>query len=317
MTKKINSLAFVFPGQGSQAVGMMADFYDNLTIVQQTYEEASDALGFDLWALTKEGPAEALNKTENTQPAMLVAGVAAYRALLTQLDISPAYCAGHSLGEYSALVASRQISLTEAVKLARLRALAMQKAVPEGVGAMAAILGLDNAKIAEICQFVSAQSDNKVWPANDNAPGQVVIAGHAKAVEVACEQLKSAGAKRALPLPVSVPSHCPLMNKAADELLAELNQITWQSAQFPVIHNVDVTNKTDDKALIEALCQQLCYPVKWVDTVQFFANNGIDTLLELGPGKVLTGLNKRIEKSINSVAVFDTASLNGAVELLK
>lgn len=317
MNKKIETLAFVFPGQGSQSVGMMNELYNDFAIVRQTYEEASNTLGFDLWTLTQNGPVDELNKTENTQPAMLVAGVATYRAVMEKQAIIPRLCAGHSLGEYSALVASGQIGLTEAVKLARFRALAMQKAVPHGVGAMAAILGLDTDKINEICQAVSAESDKKVWSANDNAPGQVVIAGHKEAVEVACEELKEVGAKRALTLPVSVPSHCPLMAKAADELAIELSKIDWQKPLFPVVHNVDVSSKNNTESLEKALFEQLCYPVRWVDTINHFVDNGISSVIELGPGKVLTGLNKRINKTLNAMAVYDSASLDAFLQTVE
>ncbi len=312
MTKKI---AVVFPGQGSQSVGMLSELYDNFSVVRKTYDQAGETLGFDLWALTKAGPAETLNQTVNTQPAMLVAGVACWRALQEKHSFTPDYFAGHSLGEYSALVASGQLDFSEAVLLARKRAEAMQAAVPAGVGAMAAILGLDAATIDTVCADVS--DDNaKVWAANDNAPGQIVIAGHKAAVEKACEALKTTGAKRALVLPVSVPSHCPLMQPAADAMENAFMQADWQAGTAPVIHNCDVSAHNQTGDIVSALTEQLIKPVRWVETVQYFAQNNVDAVIEVGPGKVLAGLNKRIERSLTAKPVFDNASLSDAVEFL-
>ncbi|MBS9781613.1 MAG: ACP S-malonyltransferase [Gammaproteobacteria bacterium] len=314
----MTNTAIVFPGQGSQSVGMLADLYDNFAVVRETYEEASDTLGFDLWKITNSCPDE-LNQTVNTQPAMLVAGVSAYRVLQSQIDFTPDYFAGHSLGEYTALVASNQVAFTDAVMLARKRAEAMQSAVPQGIGAMAAIIGLDTDSINQICQTVSSNTDSrigKVWAANDNAPGQIVIAGHKTAVELACEQLKQAGAKRALLLPVSVPSHCPLMQAAADEMQARFSQTNWQQATAPVIHNCDVLPHSEPSEIITALTEQLIKPVRWVETIQYFAQHDIDTVIEVGPGKVLAGLNKRIDKTINAKSLFDTATLDDVLTLL-
>ncbi len=305
----MTKIAIVFPGQGSQSVGMVSDFYEQFAVVRNTYEEASEALGFDLWAMTKNGPIEALNQTINTQPAMLVAGVACWRALQQRSELTPAYFAGHSLGEYSALVASGQLDFAEAVRLARKRAEAMQAAVPADVGAMAAILGLDAETIATTCEAMS-DSDSQVWPANDNAPGQIVIAGHKNAVERACAALKDQGAKRALLLPVSVPSHTPLMAPAAAAMESAFMLAQWHEASAPVIHNSDVAPHRERADIVTALTEQLVKPVRWVETVQYFADKGVDTVLEVGPGKVLAGLNKRIDKSLTAKAIFDSASLD-------
>lgn len=313
MTQKI---AAVFPGQGSQSVGMVGELYNEFAIVKDTYAEASDALGFDLWAMTANGPAEDLNQTVNTQPAMLVAGVACWRALQAQTDFTPDYFAGHSLGEYTALVASGQLAFRDAVLLARKRAESMQAAVPAGVGAMAAILGLDADIINQTCAEVS--TDNaKVWAANDNAPGQIVIAGHKTAVEAACEALKTAGAKRALPLPVSVPSHCPLMQPAADEMKEAFMLANWTTATAPVIHNCDVLPHVEQAEIVTALTEQLIKPVRWVETVQYFAANGVENVIEVGPGKVLAGLTKRIDRNVGAKPLFDVASLNEVTAFLQ
>lgn len=312
MTKKC---AVVFPGQGSQSVGMLSELYEQFAVVRDTYAEASDTLKVDLWTLTKDGPAEALNQTINTQPAMLVAGIACWRALQEQHMFTPTYFAGHSLGEYSALVASGQLDFVEAVRLARKRAEAMQSAVPAAVGAMAAIIGLDAEAINAVCKDVS-NAESKVWSANDNAPGQIVIAGHKTAIEHACEVMKEKGAKRALVLPVSVPSHTPLMQPAADAMETAFLLAQWSKANAPVIHNADVAPHADTHAIITALTEQLIKPVRWVETIQYFAQHGINAVIEVGPGKVLAGLNKRIDKTLAATSVFDQASLNTVTEFL-
>jgi len=307
-----NNLAFVFPGQGSQSVGMLADFSDN-EIVQQTFQQASEALGYDLWQLISQGPAEKLHQTNFTQPALLTTSVALYRLWLSQSSIKPTWLAGHSLGEYSALVCSDVISLEQAVKLVEKRGEFMQASVPEGVGAMAAVIGLADQAIIEACS--NAAENEVVSAVNFNSPGQVVIAGHKAAVERASELCKGAGAKRVLPLPVSVPSHCALMVEAADKLAQEFNQVDFSQPSIPVINNVDVSIETDVSAIKQALVKQLYSPVRWTETIQKLVDSGVDTVLEIGPSKVLQGLMKRIDKSINCVAVNDNASLVKATEL--
>jgi [acyl-carrier-protein] S-malonyltransferase len=309
-----NNLAFVFPGQGSQTVGMLADFADN-EVVQNTFSEASAALGYNLWQLIAEGPVEKLNKTNFTQPALLTASVALWRLWASQSDFKPAMLAGHSLGEYSALVCAGVISLTEGVKLVEKRGEFMQASVPEGVGAMAAIIGLDDQAIIDACE--KAQGDDVVAAVNFNSPGQVVIAGHKDAVERAGVLCKEAGAKRVLPLPVSVPSHCALMKDAADKLAEEFSQITFNTPLIPVVNNVDVVAETDVSAIKLALIKQLYSPVRWTETIEKLASNGISLVVEAGPGKVLQGLIKRIDKSIISVSVNDQVSLTKALETIK
>ncbi|MFQ3193981.1 MAG: [acyl-carrier-protein] S-malonyltransferase [Colwellia sp.] len=309
-----NNLAFVFPGQGSQTVGMLADFADN-EVVQNTFSEASAALGYNLWQLIAEGPVEKLNKTNFTQPALLTASVALWRLWASQSDFKPAMLAGHSLGEYSALVCAGVISLTEGVKLVEKRGEFMQASVPEGVGAMAAIIGLDDQAIIDACE--KAQGDDVVAAVNFNSPGQVVIAGHKDAVERAGVLCKEAGAKRVLPLPVSVPSHCALMKDAADKLAEEFSQITFNTPLIPVVNNVDVVAETDVAAIKLALIKQLYSPVRWTETIEKLASNGISLVVEAGPGKVLQGLIKRIDKSIISVSVNDQVSLTKALETIK
>ncbi len=301
-----NNLAFVFPGQGSQAIGMLSEFADN-EIVQDTFKEASDVLGYDVWALISDGPAEKLNATNYTQPALLTASVALYRVLQSEGISQPAYVAGHSLGEYSALVCADVITLADAATLVEKRGKYMQASVPEGVGAMSAIIGLADDKIIASCK--EAAGDQVVSAVNFNSPGQVVIAGHKEAVERAGELCKAAGAKRALPLPVSVPSHCALMKGAADELAKELENITFSNPTVPVVNNVDVAIEQDANAIKTALIKQLYSPVRWTETVTFLASQGVELLIEVGPGKVLQGLTKRIDKSLTCVACNDLASL--------
>jgi [acyl-carrier-protein] S-malonyltransferase len=305
------SVAFVFPGQGSQSIGMLAELAATFPVVAETFAEASAVLGYDLWQLVQEGPAEELNKTHITQPAMLTAGIAVWRVMQQQGRAKPAVVAGHSLGEYSALVAAGALLFSDAVKLVAERGRLMQEAVPAGQGAMAAILGLDDAVVMGICE--AAAQGEVVSAVNFNSPGQVVIAGSAGAVERAIEGAKAAGAKRALPLPVSVPSHCALMKPAADKLAAQLAAISISAPVIPVINNADVAIVSDADAIRDALVRQLYSPVRWVESVQKMAQDGVDTLVECGPGKVLVGLNKRIEKSMNALAVFDAASLEKAV----
>ncbi|MFV9064199.1 ACP S-malonyltransferase [Serratia fonticola] len=304
--------AFVFPGQGSQTVGMLADLAAQFPIVEQTFSDASAALGYDLWQLVQSGPAEELNKTWQTQPALLAASVAIFRVWQQQGGNMPVMMAGHSLGEYSALVCAGVLDFAAAIRLVELRGKLMQEAVPEGTGAMYAIIGLDNASIAKACEE-SAQGQ-VVSPVNFNSPGQVVIAGNKEAVERAGAACKAAGAKRALPLPVSVPSHCALMKPAADKLAVALQDITFNAPLVPVVNNVDVRAETAPEAIRSALVRQLYSPVRWTESVEFMAAEGVTLLLEVGPGKVLTGLTKRIVDTLTAAAVNDTASLSAALE---
>ncbi|WP_040291398.1 ACP S-malonyltransferase [Alishewanella agri] len=308
MTKK---LAIVFPGQGSQSVGMLADLYQNYPLVQDTFNEASAALGYDLWALIANGPEEQLNETQRTQPALLTASVAVWRLWQQQGGATPAYFAGHSLGEYSALVCAGVLSLADAVKLVEKRGQYMQQAVPAGTGAMAAIIGLDDAAIAKAC--ADAAQGEVVAPVNYNSPGQVVIAGHKAAVERAGEACKTAGAKRALPLPVSVPSHCALMRPAADQLATDLAALNFQQPAIPVVNNVDVQIASNGDAIKDALIRQLYSPVRWTETIEYFAAHGVTEVLELGAGKVLSGLIKRINKELNTSSITDSAALSAAL----
>ncbi|NYS29547.1 ACP S-malonyltransferase [Pantoea sp. WMus005] len=307
----MTQIAFVFPGQGSQTVGMLTELAATYPLVEETFREASDALGYDLWQLVSQGPAEELNKTWQTQPALLAASVAIYRVWQQQGGEKPVLMAGHSLGEYSALVCAGVLNFADAVKLVELRGKLMQEAVPEGTGAMQAIIGLDDAAIRKACEE-SAQGQ-VVSPVNFNSPGQVVIAGNKEAVERAGAACKAAGAKRALPLPVSVPSHCALMKPAADKLAVALENITFNAPAVPVINNVDVKAETDAVAIRHALVRQLYSPVRWTESVEAMAAQGVTQLLEMGPGKVLTGLAKRIVDSLTAAAVNDTASLTAAL----
>ncbi|MCX2496755.1 ACP S-malonyltransferase [Plesiomonas shigelloides] len=307
----MTTFAMVFPGQGSQSVGMLADLAQQFPIVEQTFAEASAVLGYDLWALVQQGPAEELNKTWQTQPALLTASVAIWRVWQEKNGAMPVVMAGHSLGEYSALVCAGVMDFKDAVRLVELRGKLMQEAVPEGTGAMAAIIGLDNDSIAKAC--AESAEGQVVAPVNFNSPGQVVIAGNKEAVERAGAACKAAGAKRALPLPVSVPSHCALMKPAADKLAVALQEITFNAPRIPVINNVDVAAESDADAIRSALVRQLYSPVRWTETVESMSAQGVAHLLEMGPGKVLTGLTKRIVDSMTAAAVNDVASLAAAL----
>jgi len=302
-------LAFVFPGQGSQSVGMMGDWGDYQPVVDKTFEQASDALGEDLAAIVREGPEERLNQTEITQPAMLAAGIAAWRVWRTARQPNAEIMAGHSLGEYTALVASGSLDFGDAIQLVAERGRLMQQAVAEGQGAMAAIIGLTDEQVQEACFDIQ---EGVVSPVNYNSPGQVVIAGDKAAVEKAMEAAKALGAKRALPLPVSVPSHCSLMKPAADALYEKLKTVGIQMPKVPVVHNQNADIAQNADGIRWRLRDQLYQPVLWVDCVQMLQRQGADTLIELGPGKVLTGLARRIDKSLTALPVFDAASLEKA-----
>ncbi len=306
----MSKFAIVFPGQGSQAVGMLAELGEQYDVVKQTFAEASEALGYDLWALVQNGPVEDLNQTHRTQPALLASSVAIWRVWQELGLEQPANLAGHSLGEYSALVCAGVIDFKQAIKLVELRGQLMQEAVPAGTGAMFAIIGLDDESIAKACE--EAAQGEVVSPVNFNSPGQVVIAGSKAAVERAGALCKEAGAKRALPLPVSVPSHCALMKPAADKLAVALEEIEFKAPQLPVINNVDVAAETDPAKIKHALVRQLYSPVRWTESVQLMSEQGVEKLLEVGPGKVLTGLTKRIVKTLDAAAVNDVASLEAA-----
>ncbi len=303
--------AIVFPGQGSQSFGMLSDLSSNFSIVKDIFSEASDALDLDLWKLVQEDE-DALNQTKNTQPAMLAAGYATYKVLANEVDLSPICMAGHSLGEYTALVAAKSLNYFEAVKLVRKRAELMQSAVPSGTGAMAAILGLNDEKVIEICNQTS--SKGVVEAVNFNSPGQVVIAGESEAVNIACDVMKEAGAKRALLLPVSVPSHCSLMNNTAQEFSYSVDVVNFKMGETSVLHNVDASYANDANEIKLKLVEQLCKPVLWTSSVQKMQQLGVEKLIELGPGKVLAGLTKRIDKSLSSIAVIDTATIQSTIE---
>jgi len=307
-------LAFVFPGQGSQSLGMMSDLAAAFPDVGKTFAEASEVLGYDLWQLVQQGPEQELNQTDKTQPAMLTAGVAAWRVWQTQSKVIPAMMAGHSLGEYTALVCSGAIEFTDAVSLVADRGRFMQQAVPAGSGAMAALLGLEDDQVRAVCD--DAAEGEIVAAVNFNSPGQVVIAGHAAAVARAIEAARAAGAKRALALPVSVPSHCSLMKPAADNMQQRLDGIAIASPGIAVINNVDVATVASADEIREALVRQLYQPVRWVETIQQMRVNGISTVIECGPGKVLVGLNKRIDRSMSALPVYDPDSLRQALDAI-
>lgn len=306
------TFAMLFPGQGSQSVGMLSELSDTYTIVKETYQEASDALGYDLWCLVQEGPEEELNKTHITQPAMLAGGVAVWRIWKAENGPDPVAMAGHSLGEYSALVAADAISLSDAAALVADRGKFMQEAVPEGTGAMAAILGLDDGAVIDVCG--KAAEGEVVTAVNFNSPGQVVIAGNSAAVERAVGLAKEAGAKRAVTLPVSVPSHCNLMVPAADRLAERLSTIEINTPSIPVYNNVEVKAEVDPDAIRGALKKQLFSPVRWVGTINAFTQMNIEHVVECGPGKVLAGLNKRINKQMGAHTTLDADSIKQAIQ---
>ena len=308
--------AFVFPGQGSQAVGMLNAWGDN-SEVKKTLDEASEALGEDVAKLIAEGPAEALSLTTNTQPVMLTAGVACYRAWLAAGGPEASVMAGHSLGEYGALVASGVIAFKDAVPMVRFRAQAMQDAVPVGTGGMAAILGMDDDAVRQVCADAQTATGEVVEAVNYNAPAQVVIAGSKAAVEKACELAKAAGAKRALPLPVSAPFHSSLLKPASEKLETYLADKVFQAPRIDVINNVDVTILKDPAAIKNALVRQAASPVRWVETVQAMAAQGVTHVVECGPGKVLTGMTKRIHGELNGLAVYDPATLAETLAMIK
>lgn len=309
----MSQFAIVFPGQGSQSVGMLAELASEFPVVKETFDEASEALGYDLWNLVQEGPDSELNKTWQTQPALLAASVAIWRVWQQKGGKAPTVLAGHSLGEYSALVCAGVLDFKDAIRLVELRGKLMQDAVPEGTGAMYAIIGLDNESIAKACE--ESSQGQIVSPVNFNSPGQVVIAGNKEAVERAGAACKAAGAKRALPLSVSVPSHCALMKPAADKLAETLKSMTFKTPLINVINNVDVKSETDGDAIRDALVRQLYNPVRWTETVEQMAAENVVYLLEMGPGKVLTGLTKRIVDTLSAAAVNDPTNLQSALEL--
>ncbi|HEY9198563.1 MAG TPA: ACP S-malonyltransferase [Gammaproteobacteria bacterium] len=304
-------LAIVFPGQGSQSIGMLAELASAHPEVQATFAEASAVLGYDLWALTQNGPEADLNQTDRTQPAMLAAGVAVWRVWCKQGGAQPAFMAGHSLGEYTALVCAGALAFTDGIRLVAERGRRMQEAVPAGVGAMAAILGLEDDQVRQAC--TDAAQGEVVQAVNFNSPGQVVIAGDKAAVDRACEKAKALGAKRAVPLAVSVPSHSSLMKPAAEAFAATLAATEIRVPDIPVIHNADVAVHASADAIRDALIRQIYNPVRWVETVHYLGAQGITRIVEAGPGKVLIGLNKRIDKNIASVAAFDSATLTEAL----
>jgi [acyl-carrier-protein] S-malonyltransferase len=314
MNEQNYSLAFVFPGQGSQSVGMLSKLSASYPVVKQVFAQASDVLGLNLWQMINEGSAEALNETRNTQPAMLAAGVAVWQVWCQKTSLRPAWMAGHSLGEYTALVCSGAISFDDAVKLVAQRGRLMQEAVPTGLGAMAAVIGLEDHQVVNLCASIS--NSEIVSTVNFNAPGQVVIAGHLAAVEKAMVAAKEAGAKMVVKLPVSVPSHCELMENAAEELNLTLQDITISMPNITLIHNVDVSAHSAPEVIRNALREQLFKPVRWVDSIKFMHDQGVTTFVEAGPGKVLLGLNKRIVKTAKHLTIFDPESLDNVLEQL-
>lgn len=315
MSRVDQGLAFLFPGQGSQSVGMLADLAENFPDVLAVFGEASDVLGYDLWALVKNGPEDQLNATRFTQPAMLASGVAAWRVWSQSTDVRPAWMAGHSLGEYTALVCAGALRFDDGIRLVAERARLMQEAVPADVGAMAAVLGLADDQVVAVCEQATAP-DQVVKAANFNAPGQVVIAGHREAVTRATDLAKEAGAKRAVILPVSVPSHCPLMQPAADQFSHLLNDVDFSAPTVPVIHNVDAVVHQGAVAIRKALEQQLFGSVLWAESVRYMAAQGVDRFIECGPGRVLAGLNKRIVPEAQTESIYDVSSLEKATGLI-
>lgn len=307
-----NHSAFLFPGQGSQKVGMLAAVAEQFSEVGDTFSEASQVLGYDLWALVQNGPQEELNLTEKTQPLLLTASVALWRVWQQKGGPQPALLAGHSLGEFSALVCSEVISFAEAVDLVRQRGAFMQSAVPVGVGAMAAIIGLDDQAIVDACAALSSDSE-VVQAVNFNSPGQVVIAGHAAAVEKAIEQCKAAGAKRAMPLPVSAPFHTSLMKPAGEQLAQAIAKIDFAVPRIPIVHNVTAKTESDPEKIRQLMVEQIYSPVQWTQCVEFIVGQGIDTTIECGPGKVLSGLSRRIHKPLQALSLEEPDSLLSAL----
>jgi len=311
-------LAFTFPGQGSQSIGMLAELAADYRQIQETFAEASEVLGYDLWALSQLGPEARLNATEQTQPAMLAAGVAVARVWRAAGGPAPMIAAGHSLGEYAALVYAGSLAFPDAVALVAARGRFMQEAVPEGQGAIAALLGLDDARVLELCESVTDRSAESIVSAvNFNAPGQVVIAGHAGAVEKAIALAGQAGARKAIKLPMSVPVHCELMEPARERLLAKLDEIRLDTPEFPVVHNADNRTHREAAEIRDVLAEQLTRPVRWVESVTRLREHGATILVEPGPGRILTGLNKRIDRSLKAMAVHDGASLDKALTELQ
>jgi [acyl-carrier-protein] S-malonyltransferase len=314
MNNQTYNLAFVFPGQGSQSVGMLTELAASYPEVKHVFERASDALDKDLWSIVAEGPEDELNQTHNTQPAMLAAGVAVWEVWCKNSSVRPAWMAGHSLGEYTALVCSEAMSLEDGIKLVAARGRLMQEAVPAGIGAMAAVLGLEDHEVVKAC--VDAAESEIVSAVNFNSPGQVVIAGHAAAVERAMLAAKTAGAKRAVLLPVSVPSHCALMAPAAQKLDDQLQNTAIDTPKMTLIHNVDVASHSAPEVIRNALKEQLYKPVRWADSIKFMHDQGVTCFVECGPGKVLIGLNKRIVKDAEHLSIYDPETLNTALEQL-
>jgi len=304
---------YIFPGQGSQKVGMLAELAESFSLVKETFLQASDVLGYDLWALTQTGPAEELDKTQITQPTILTASVAIWRLLKDQGGISPSLMAGHSLGEYSALTCAGVIDFADAVSLVQQRGEFMQSAVPLGVGGMSAIIGLDDDKVVVACE--QAKQGEEVAAVNFNCPGQIVIAGHIDAVTRAGALCKEAGAKRALPLPVSAPFHCVLMKPAAEKFAAVLDEVTFNSPEIPVLQNFGLDCSSDPEVIRNNLVNQIFSPVPWIDTINKFAGSRINQVLEIGPGNVLSGFNRRIQPDMNVLSVNDLASLEQAKSL--
>lgn len=316
MSRVDNGLAFVFPGQGSQSVGMLAGLAETYPEVEATFRVASDVLGCDLWDLVRNGPEERLNSTQFTQPAMLAAGVAAWRVWCANSEVRPGWMAGHSLGEYTALVCADALGFEDGLKLVSERARLMQEAVPPDVGAMAAVLGLNDERVVAVCADASTDSE-VVTAANFNAPGQVVIAGDKAAVERAVVRAKAEGAKRAVLLPVSVPSHCPLMRDAADKFKAAIESVPMESPAIGVVHNVDVAMHPAPEVIRAVLLKQLYGSVRWADSILFMSQQGVDRFVECGPGRVLAGLNKRIVAGVKTEAIFDPGSLAKTLELVQ
>ncbi|MCP4273110.1 MAG: ACP S-malonyltransferase [Gammaproteobacteria bacterium] len=310
----MNDIAFIFPGQGSQSVGMLAELHQNHLSIKDTFIEASDVLSFDMGQLILEGPAEMLNRTDNTQPALLTCSIALYRYWQQNSDVVPTVMAGHSLGEYSALVCAGVLNFSDALKLVQKRGEFMLQAVPEGIGAMAAILGLEDEIVEQVCE--EAAEDQVVSAVNYNSPGQLVIAGHKEAVSRAIDLCKTAGARRALPLPVSGPFHSALMKPAAEKLTAEISKISLSEPKIPVLNNVDVAYETSPDKIFQALIRQLYNPVRWTETIITLQKQGVSHMVECGSGKVLSGLCRRIDRSISVLASCDQNSINKSLEAL-